>query len=194
LVRSAPLNSSTQPDRDIVSTQSRCRPGAYCPDLLALLLSIPCLAIAIAGEGKVLAAAGNNNTLEHAVTVDGMYPYLWDQKTDQWAVADQVRNVFIMTSGNSAFNRSVLQDNEWMQAPVKCAGCKKQSIGPELGIGFTLANYTALGHTMTLKSCIGNRALGWDLLPPGSKGYQYENYTYAAYGESPMKVGEAGFY
>ena len=26
---------------------------------------------------------------------------------------------------------------------------------------------------MILKSCIGNRALGWDLLPPGSKGYEY---------------------
>jgi hypothetical protein len=46
---------------------------------------------------------------------------------------------------------------------------------------------TTLGHIMTLKSCTGNRALGWDLLPPGSKGYTYDNYTYAAYGESPMK-------
>jgi len=40
---------------------------------------------------------------------------------------------------------------------------------------------------MTLKSCIGNRALGWDLLPPGAKGYTYDNYTYAGYGESPEK-------
>ena len=36
---------------------------------------------------------------------------------------------------------------------------------------------------MTLKSCIGDRALGWDLLPPGSKGYIYDNKSYAGYHE-----------
>ncbi|HEX5790979.1 MAG TPA: sialate O-acetylesterase, partial [Luteolibacter sp.] len=49
---------------------------------------------------------------------------------------------------------------------------------------------------MLLKSCIGNRALGWDLLPPGSKGFDFTSkdktgkevtYTYAGYKESPMK-------
>jgi hypothetical protein len=35
-----------------------------------------------------------------------------------------------------------------------------------------------LGHVtdapvMILKSCIGNRALGWDLLPPGSEGFEF---------------------
>jgi len=137
------------------------------------------------GEGKVLGTT--NNTLQHAVEVDGMYPYLQDKTTKQWAVSPQVRNVFIMSNGNSSFNSSKLLDNEWMQAPVGCVGCKKSTIGPELGIGFKLGMDTALGHVMTLKSCIGNRALGWDLLPPGSKGYTYGNYTYAGYGESPMK-------
>ena len=40
---------------------------------------------------------------------------------------------------------------------------------------------------MLLKSCIGDRALGWDLLPPGSKGYEFDNFTYAGYHQSPMK-------
>ena len=50
---------------------------------------------------------------------------------------------------------------------------------------------------MILKSCIGNRSLGWDLLPPGSKGYEFTEkdkktgkevvYTYAGYKESPMR-------
>jgi hypothetical protein len=136
------------------------------------------------GEGKILGI--EKTTLQHAVEVDGMYPYLWDKTTKQWAVADQVRNVFIMTNGNASFNQSSLQDNEWMQVPAKSTKTmKKTTIGPELGIGFSLANYTALGHTMTLKSCIGNRALGWDLLPPGSKSYTYNNLTYAGYGEAP---------
>jgi hypothetical protein len=47
---------------------------------------------------------------------------------------------------------------------------------------------------MLLKSCIGNRALGWDLLPPGSKGFESTSkdktgkdvtYVYAGYKESP---------
>jgi hypothetical protein len=137
------------------------------------------------GEGNIKGSS-ENTSLQHAVEVEGRYPYLWDKTTKQWAVADQVRNVFIMTSGNASFNQSVLQDNEWMQVPAKATKTmKKTSIGPELGIGFSLANYTALGHTMTLKSCIGNRALGWDILPPGSKSYTYNNLTYAGYGEAP---------
>jgi hypothetical protein len=44
---------------------------------------------------------------------------------------------------------------------------------------------------LILKSAIGNRSLGWDLLPPGSPSYEYKDpkdgktYTYASYGESP---------
>ena len=35
---------------------------------------------------------------------------------------------------------------------------------------------------------IGNRALGWDLLPPSVKErWEYGNFTYAAYHESPAK-------
>ena len=45
---------------------------------------------------------------------------------------------------------------------------------------------------MMLKSCIGNRALGWDLLPPGTTRSSYvdatgENWTYAGYHDSPEK-------
>jgi len=138
------------------------------------------------GEGHL--AGPGNNTLQHAVFQDGMYPYLQDKATKQWAVSPQVRNVFIMTSGNATFDKATLQDNEFMQAPVGCVGCKKASIGPELGIGFKLGmNAPELGHIMTLKSCIGNRALGWDLLPPGSKQSTFGNYTYAGYGDSPEK-------
>jgi hypothetical protein len=42
---------------------------------------------------------------------------------------------------------------------------------------------------MILKSCIGNRSLGWDLLPPGSEPYEFEEggktWHYAGYKESP---------
>ena len=47
---------------------------------------------------------------------------------------------------------------------------------------------------MTLKACIGNRALGWDLLPPGSESWDYTDpknssliWTYAGYHQSPNR-------
>jgi hypothetical protein len=67
----------------------------------------------------------------------------------------------------------------------------KATIGPELGIGFALGNASS-EPTMALKSCIGDRALGWDLLPPGSTSYNFtdsknETWTYAGYHETPEK-------
>lgn len=38
---------------------------------------------------------------------------------------------------------------------------------------------------MILKSCIGNRSLGWDLLPPGSERYEYDGRVHAGYKDSP---------
>ncbi len=50
---------------------------------------------------------------------------------------------------------------------------------------------------MILKSSIGNRGLGWDLLPPGSEGYEYKGvdkktkeevtWVYAGYKQSPNR-------
>ena len=65
----------------------------------------------------------------------------------------------------------------------------KKTIGPELGIAHEISKANE-GPVMILKSCIGNRALGWDLLPPGSPGFNYtdsknNSWTYAGYHESP---------
>ena len=91
------------------------------------------------------------------------------------SVSKNVRNVFVMASGgvNSKF-ATALFNNEFMTAgwatPAAIPGFiprNRGSIGPELGIGFELGNYTT-EPVMCLKSCIGDRALGWDLLPPGT--------------------------
>ena len=91
----------------------------------------------------------------------------------------------MMQSGNAS---GKVQQNEWLTADGARA-----TIGPELGIGNFLANFTDTTddpHVMLLKSCIGNRALGWDLLPPGSPSFDWEEtlkngtnvtYTYAGY-------------
>jgi len=109
-------------------------------------------------------------------------------------VRSDVRNVFIMGSGNQSFADSKLENNEWM---TNGPGNKRATIGPELGIGFTIGNYTTSttgGGTMILKGCIGDRALGWDLLPPGSPSFDYTDpknaslvWTYAGYHQSPAR-------
>lgn len=136
------------------------------------------------GEGKI--AGTTNGTLEFAVKTEGKYPYLFDAATQKWTTSKNVRNVFIMGSGNQSFEASKLQHNESMTVVGS-------TIGPELGIGWTLGNYSS-DPIMTLKACIGNRALGWDLLPPASPEFDYQDpsnaslvWTYAGYHESPNR-------
>ena len=58
-------------------------------------------------------------------------------------------------------------------SPLSPTSNNGKTIGPELGFGYVM------GHVLdepvlVLKSCIGNRSLGWDLLPPGSQRYEAE--------------------
>ncbi|MFT5904687.1 MAG: hypothetical protein ACI9E1_000273, partial [Cryomorphaceae bacterium] len=85
------------------------------------------------------------------------YPYLVDDGS-AWNVRKDVRNTF--------FCMGKLRYNDWLTAEN---GNGSGKFGPEIGIG----NY--LGHVidapvLILKSCVGNRALGWDLLPPSAVG------------------------
>ena len=141
--------------------------------------------------GKVATlTAPTPNSLSEAVTVDGKYPYLYDKASKNWTTSKSIRNVFVMGVGAQPNNTGVgkILTNDWMNG-----GFNRGSIGPELGIGGMLEAASA-EPTMLLKSCIGNRALGWDLLPPTSKGYVFNNFSYAAYHESPEKcaVGTRG--
>lgn len=106
------------------------------------------------GLGKV---SGGETTLEHAVKTKKMYPYLVDE-SGTWTERKDVRFVQYM-SGKGPLR------NEWMTV----AGGK---LGPEYGIGHALGG-TIDAPVMILKCCIGNRALGWDLLPPGSEGFEF---------------------
>jgi hypothetical protein len=136
------------------------------------------------GEGKIM--GWKDGTLEYAVTQKNLYPYLLD-KDGEWAVRSDVRNVFVMGNGNSSFEKSPIKHNEWMSAGAGGTS----TIGPELGIGNYLGNSTG-GPVMWLKSCIGDRALGWDLLPPGSPQFEYtdssnKTWIYAGYHDSPNR-------
>ena len=118
------------------------------------------------GFGKV---KGGDGSLEYAVQKKGLYPYLVDKAGDSpgdspsnWAVRDDVRNVRVMGSGTGPMKRI---HNGWMTV-------QGGKIGPELGIGQQLGEATD-APVLILKSCIGNRALGWDLLPPGSEAFEF---------------------
>jgi alpha-galactosidase len=122
------------------------------------------------GLGKV---SGPDGSLEHAVKVKKKYPYLADD-AGAWRAREDVRYVRVMVGrggGMQIFN------DEWLKAGGR-------NLGPELGIGHPLGDATT-GPVMLLKSCIGNRSLGWDLLPPGSGRTLHEGRVYPAYKERP---------
>ena len=111
------------------------------------------------GFGRV--AGEKDGTLEHAVKTKKLYPYLVDD-AGNWTERKDVRNVRVMGSGTRGMRGF---NNEWMTI-------KGRNIGPEIGIGHHVGQATD-APVLILKSCIGNRALGWDLLPPGSEGFEF---------------------
>lgn len=144
------------------------------------------------GEGKILGP--EKTTLESAVFEQGKFPWLKNGKT--WNIFPDMRNVFIMGSGNATFNHSQLQHNEWLTPDYgdklkSGTGRGHSTIGPEFGIADFGGSFKQ-DNVMLLKSCIGDRALGWDLLPPGTPRHDFTDsrgttWTYAGYKDSPEK-------
>ncbi|MFU8781261.1 MAG: sialate O-acetylesterase [Kiritimatiellia bacterium] len=107
------------------------------------------------GFGKTL--GNEEKTLENAVKQQGLYPYLVDADGN-WITRKDVRNVRVMNFKD--------HKNQWMTID-------SANIGPEIGIGWHLGNIID-APVLILKSCIGNRSLGWDLLPPGTPSFDGE--------------------
>lgn len=57
------------------------------------------------------------------------------------------------------------------------------TFGPELGFGFVMGTFHD-EPVIVMKADIGNRSLGWDILPPGSERYTFEGKEYPGYGET----------
>ena len=127
--------------------------------------------------GKV--AGNKEGTLEHAIKEKNLYPYLVDD-AGKWTERKDVRNVRVMGSGTGGMRGF---NNEWMTI--------KGNVGPEIGIGHHVGEASD-APVMILKSCIGNRALGWDLLPPGSESFEFTDkkgvtWVHPGYKGSPEK-------
>ncbi|MEJ6569978.1 MAG: sialate O-acetylesterase [Akkermansiaceae bacterium] len=140
------------------------------PDGEGADMSKPVQVYILLGQSNML-GFGKPSALQ-AAAKNGKYPYLIDD-SDAWTVRKDVRNVRVMCSGNS-----VAKDytNDWMTI--------QGNIGPEIGIGHYLGHVTD-APVMILKSCIGNRSLGWDLLPPGSEPYEHGGKTQPGYRGTP---------
>lgn len=102
-----------------------------------------------------------DGSLEKATKQENLYGFLTDADGN-WTIRKDVRNVSVMQKGA---NMNVYR-NDWLTV----SGAR---IGIETGIGHQLGNAIE-EPVMILKSSIGNRGLGWDLLPPGSERYLAE--------------------
>ena len=130
------------------------------------------------GAGKV--KGDKEGSLTYAVQEKDKYPYLIDDDGD-WTVRKDVRYARVMGSGTGKMRQF---NNEWLSIEGE------NRIGPEFGIGHYVGHITD-APVLILKSCIGNRSLGWDLLPPGSERYEVQQggktMVYAGYKDSPAK-------
>jgi hypothetical protein len=130
-------------------------------------MSKPVQVFILLGQSNMV-GAGKVGSLDAVVKQQKKYPYLLDE-SGNWAVRKDVRNVRVMYEGKLPWKQF---NNEWMTV-------SGNTMGPEFGIGHPLGNAID-APVMILKSCIGNRALSWDLLPPNAEGY-------AGTGEIPRK-------
>lgn len=153
------------------------------PDGKPANMSKPVQVYILMGQSNMLnfgKVAGNKEgTLEHAIKEKNLYPYLVDD-AGKWTERKDVRNVRVMGSGTGGMRGF---NNEWMTI--------KGNVGPEIGIGHHVGEASD-APVMILKSCIGNRALGWDLLPPGSESFEFTDkkgvtWVHPGYKGSPEK-------
>jgi hypothetical protein len=151
------------------------------PDGKEADMSKPVQVFIMMGQSNML-GFGNAGSLKGIAAEK--YPYLVDDG-GAWNVRKDVRNTFFCMGG--------LRYNDWLTAEN---GNGSGKFGPEIGIG----NY--LGHVidapvLILKSCVGNRALGWDLLPPSAVGTGAGGKSYQGDSESSnrkVKADRDGWY
>ena len=104
--------------------------------------------------------------LNTVVKKDGKFQHLVDDE-GKWTV----RNDVIYKGVISAV----------AQGPLK-VGIQGNTIGPEMQFGHIMGTYHD-EPVLLIKASIGNRSLGWDILPPESKRFTHDGHVYAGYGD-----------
>jgi hypothetical protein len=122
--------------------------------------------------------ADSPGTLEYLIRDKNRYPHLVDD-AGKWTERKDVRFVHVMDKRGVPFdNMEEFSDlkNQWLTV--------NGNFGPEIGFGHIMGHIHA-EPVLILKACIGNRSLGWDLLPPGSERYEFDGRTWAGYKDNP---------
>jgi alpha-galactosidase len=124
------------------------------------------------GFGRV--AGTGNDTLQSVTRTELKFPNL-------------ITSANAWTTRNDVMYRGVI--SALGDAALKPGfGESVDSFGPELGLGHVLG-YSHDEPVLIIKTSIGNRALGWDFLPPGTARYTYSGVTYAGYGDYVKQPG-----
>ncbi len=147
------------------------------PDNKAADMTKPVKVFILLGQSNMLGMGDvspveKKGTLEYLTKTEKRYPHLLDD-AGNWTIRSDVRYVFVMQSKDSI----QIQHDEWLTV-------KGKTIGPEVQFGYIMGQLLD-EPVLILKACIGNRSLGWDLLPPGSERYVVDGKTYAGYKDTP---------
>lgn len=130
----------------------------------------------LSGQSNMVGIGYVNGTkpgsLETITKTDGLFPHMLDA-AGNWTVRNDVWYEGVVTA----------TAKKWLT--IGC-GSGADKIGPELQFGHIMGYYHD-EPVIILKTSQGNRALGWDFLPPGSVGYTEDGWTFPGYGESPEK-------
>jgi Carbohydrate esterase, sialic acid-specific acetylesterase len=145
------------------------RPAERVPDQ-----SKPVQVFVLMGQSNMVGMGDINpettqGTLAYLTKTGKKYPFLLDD-AGQWT---SCRNVYY-------YDARVKRG-----APLSATANNGRSIGPEVGFGYVMGETFEKAPVLILKSCIGNRSLGWDLLPPGSERFVADGRTYAGYKDTP---------
>jgi hypothetical protein len=105
--------------------------------------------------------------LRFVVNELGRFPYLVDAEGKWTERKDVMLNNAYMGKGASK--------------PLS-PGTIGKAFGPELGFGYVMGTFHD-EPVIVMKADIGNRSLGWDVLPPGSKRYTFEGKEQPGYKE-----------
>ena len=107
-------------------------------------------------------------TLNTVARKDGKFPHLVDDQGN-WTVRNDVMYKGVISAV--------------AQGPLT-VGLQGNTIGPELQFGHIMGYYHD-EPVLVIKASIGNRSLGWDILPPGSERFTYDGRVYAGYKDTP---------
>lgn len=117
-------------------------------------------------NGKVGAPDGSQPKTVYSGIKAGKYTYLVDAEGN-FIQRQDARYIWTMQGKG-------VRAQEWLGA--------KKKVGVELGTGWHLADYYT-EPVMMLKAAIGNRGLGWDLLPPSVGTYEVNGKEFPGYRE-----------